>query len=290
MIEQLLLHERTRAALEALLRSRTHAILLVGAAGAGKGTVATAIALHHQGKETASSLANAPYHKTLAPQDSPIGIETVRELQRFMALKTTGTTPVRRTVIIEDAHSMTTEAQNALLKLLEEPPADTVLILTADHQQHLLPTVNSRLQAIRVLPLPRAAAVAHFAANHEHGAVERAYLLSEGNAGLLHALLLKSTDHPLVANIEQAKQLYGQNTFERLARVDELSKQKTELPGLLGALKRIAKTAMEQAAHKGQSAPAAQWHDRLAAILQAEDSLQKGANTKLLLTDLFLHL
>ena len=45
------------------------------------------------------------------------------------------------------------EAANALLKLLEEPPADTVLILTSDVPGALLPTVRSRVQALRVTPL-----------------------------------------------------------------------------------------------------------------------------------------
>ncbi len=48
------------------------------------------------------------------------------------------------------------EAANALLKLLEEPPADTTLILTSDVPGALLPTIRSRVQAVRVPPLPNA--------------------------------------------------------------------------------------------------------------------------------------
>ncbi|NIN72915.1 MAG: hypothetical protein GTO46_13515 [Gemmatimonadetes bacterium] len=46
------------------------------------------------------------------------------------------------------------EAANALLKLLEEPPADTTLILTSDVPGALLPTIRSRVQAVRIAPLP----------------------------------------------------------------------------------------------------------------------------------------
>lgn len=46
------------------------------------------------------------------------------------------------------------EAANALLKLLEEPPADTWLVLTSDVPGALLPTIRSRVQAVRVPPLP----------------------------------------------------------------------------------------------------------------------------------------
>jgi DNA polymerase-3 subunit delta' len=45
------------------------------------------------------------------------------------------------------------KAANALLKLLEEPPADTTLIMTSDVPGALLPTVRSRVQAIRIAPL-----------------------------------------------------------------------------------------------------------------------------------------
>lgn len=56
------------------------------------------------------------------------------------------------------------EAANALLKLLEEPPADTTLILTSDVPGALLPTIRSRVQAIRVSPMP-AKQVASFLAD-----------------------------------------------------------------------------------------------------------------------------
>ncbi|UCC73301.1 MAG: hypothetical protein JSV86_01670 [Gemmatimonadota bacterium] len=46
------------------------------------------------------------------------------------------------------------EAANALLKLLEEPPADTTLILTSDVPGALLPTIRSRVQSVRIAPLP----------------------------------------------------------------------------------------------------------------------------------------
>jgi DNA polymerase III, gamma/tau subunits len=52
-------------------------------------------------------------------------------------------------VVIRDAERMTSEAANALLKILEEPPADAVLVLLAQSAAQLLPTVVSRCQLIR---------------------------------------------------------------------------------------------------------------------------------------------
>jgi DNA polymerase-3 subunit delta' len=64
----------------------------------------------------------------------------------------------RKLLVIGRAEAMTPgmgspEAANALLKLLEEPPDDTTLILTSDVPGALLPTIRSRVQAVRVAPL-----------------------------------------------------------------------------------------------------------------------------------------
>ena len=68
----------------------------------------------------------------------------------------------RKVFIIGDAERMVPqaanpEAANALLKLLEEPPADTYFILTSSEPGLLLPTIRSRVVSVRVAPLPEAA-------------------------------------------------------------------------------------------------------------------------------------
>jgi DNA polymerase-3 subunit delta' len=83
-------------------------------------------------------------------------LASVRLLQRVVGL-----TPFRgrcKVVILGDAERLvvqeaSTEAANALLKVLEEPPADTTLILTASEPQALLPTIRSRLVPVRVGPV-----------------------------------------------------------------------------------------------------------------------------------------
>jgi DNA polymerase III gamma/tau subunit len=52
--------------------------------------------------------------------------------------------------VIENSHLMTTEAQNALLKLLEEPPLQTVILIETKFPNMLLPTIQSRLSVIKV--------------------------------------------------------------------------------------------------------------------------------------------
>ncbi|HUG53946.1 MAG TPA: DNA polymerase III subunit [Vicinamibacteria bacterium] len=59
-----------------------------------------------------------------------------------------------RAVIIDDAHAMTEQAMNALLKSLEEPPATSHVMLVTASPQALLPTIRSRSQTLRLGPLP----------------------------------------------------------------------------------------------------------------------------------------
>lgn len=80
------------------------------------------------------------------PADSKLGIEQAKQIIEFLSLK-----PYQakgRVVILEDASSMTVEAQNALLKTLEEPPEETLLILGASSDANFLPTILSRCEIV----------------------------------------------------------------------------------------------------------------------------------------------
>ncbi len=59
----------------------------------------------------------------------------------------------RRIALIDDAHKMNAEGANALLKTLEEPPAQALILLISDSPDSLLPTIRSRCQVVRFFPL-----------------------------------------------------------------------------------------------------------------------------------------
>ena len=83
-----------------------------------------------------------------------LSIDVIREF----VIKPAGVFPIRnraRVFIIEQADSMKREAQNALLKTLEEPPASTFLILLTTRPNWFLPTVRSRCQSVRLVRLPK---------------------------------------------------------------------------------------------------------------------------------------
>ncbi|BBO82145.1 DNA polymerase III subunit delta' [Desulfosarcina ovata] len=87
----------------------------------------------------------------IAPQSSVIRIDQIRILLQTLTLKPNEA--AQRVVIISDAQAMNPEAGNALLKILEEPPDGTLLVLTAPEASDLLPTVVSRCRQIRFRPL-----------------------------------------------------------------------------------------------------------------------------------------
>ena len=85
---------------------------------------------------------NALDYFEITPQKKQISIDQIRELKGHIYQK-----PMKakvKFVAVKDADLLTIEAQNALLKLLEEPPSHAVIVLATQRKQKLLPTIRSR--------------------------------------------------------------------------------------------------------------------------------------------------
>ncbi len=214
-----------------------HALLFAGTKGVGKRTTALQFAMACNCHVTDSGSVhdddisipcgqcrtcrkiesgNHPDVIHIEPSGSLIRIAQIRELSHTLLMR-----PYEariRVVILSDAQTMNPEASNALLKMLEEPPDHTVLILTTDETSNLLPTIVSRCQQIRFKPLSRsrleemlvktmgiqpveAKVVAGMANGSFTGAIEmsRAAWLAERNwlLGELESLSGKPVDHLL---------------------------------------------------------------------------------------------
>ena len=95
----------------------------------------------------------------------------------------------RRFVVLDPADAMNTQAQNALLKTLEEPPEDTTLVLVAASPDALLPTIRSRCLRVAFAPLPADVVEERLrAAGHAPDAARLAAAVSGGSLGRALAL------------------------------------------------------------------------------------------------------
>lgn len=157
--DQILGHERQKEILNrALANGRlAHAYLFSGPDGIGKRLMAMALAraiVCHEQRGCGQCLAcrkidhqNHPDLHILEPDGTSIKIEKIRSFQRELNLKPLESP--RKICMIEEADTMTVGAANALLKTLEEPRGDTLLILLTAQPNRLLETIRSRCQ-----PLP----------------------------------------------------------------------------------------------------------------------------------------
>jgi len=165
------------AALKAALESGRipNAFLFAGPSGVGKSLAAFEVAralLCRKGPKSAcqacascrrvESRAHADLFR-LAPEreGASIGIDQVRGL--CASLFQSPMESLRKVAVIDGADELTEPAQNALLKTLEEPPADTYIILVAENTDALLATVRSRCRRIDFLPVPDADVAAFLA-------------------------------------------------------------------------------------------------------------------------------
>ncbi len=151
----------------ALTRDRlAHAYLFIGPAGVGKKQTALALAHAVQCGEASKdgcgvcigcvqvAAGTHPDLMVVSPEagKQSIAIGQVRDLQRLLYLR-----PVqgkKKIAILEEAHLLTPQAQSALLKMVEEPPGDALLVLLTLNSATLSRPLLSRCQQVRFAPLP----------------------------------------------------------------------------------------------------------------------------------------
>lgn len=277
---QLVVHAVTRQALEQFAARPGHALLLSAPAGTGKTAIALQLAasLLHIPED---KLDSHPHFKLITPPAGKgIPIAAIRDIIHFTTLRTPASDGISRVILIDHADAMAVQAQNALLKTIEEPPAGTVLILTTPSAPALLPTIRSRVQQLRILP-PDTAAIRTFfqAQGFADGAINKALLMSGGLPGLMHALLAADTEHPLFAATTVARELLQKSSFERLVLADNLAAQRQLWTDVLFILGQMAAAAIQQ--NQGDSAAYPRWQRVLRAVHEAQGQTASNAQLKL---------
>ncbi len=235
-----------------------------------------------------------------------IKIDQIRQLQRGLYYK-----PFegrKKVVIIDGAENLVRAAANALLKTLEEPPPETVIILIATSLSLLLPTIISRCQKIRFQPLSIESLrkVVSKALPLQEEAVQLLALLSGGSPG--RALQL-TTDSILEARrelLQRVEQLNSHNAEELFQLSKKLTDDKDGLEGSLELLKVFFRDVLvfrEKATNKvanldllpsierlSNKLSSAEIVSKIEAINEAHSALRQNANRQLAVERMLLRI
>lgn len=138
-------NSHTKRQLQHLLAAMPQALLLTGEVGSGTYTTATYLA----GDTLAAVIAPLDKTEAVNNESGTISVKRIRELYE----QARGKSLTKRTFIIDNADKMSQSAQNAFLKLLEEPSSSVQFILTTHNESALLPTILSRVEKLHILPL-----------------------------------------------------------------------------------------------------------------------------------------
>ena len=199
-----------------------HALLFSGEEGLGKKT----IALRFIAEIFQSPIFAHPDFLFIKPDSSrQILIDQIRKVRRRLSLSSFSAPLVA--VLIDDAHLMNIQAQNALLKTLEEPKGRALIILISSQPSNLLPTILSRCQEIKFYPLSKKEVVSYLKQkNLSPEKIKKIEKISLGRAGVIINLLEKKG---LLEEIEEEGKnflnLEGASLFKKFSFAEKKSKE-----------------------------------------------------------------
>ena len=281
MAMESLLHPLTIRWLSQAAITPSGAYLFHGNTGRGKATSAAELAaILNRDAPT------YPYLTVVGLEDrASIGIEQIRKLQGDLNLRAANPSG-QRVVLFEAADKLTTEAQNALLKVIEEPPAATVIILASTDPERLLPTVRSRTQAVYFPPLAKSVIADYLTAHDGVPGPLAAELaeLSDGAIGLARRLANDETELETYRRLDAlGQELLGAPVFTRLVTARQLTDAKAPLAILVNRLQ----IRLQEALRDGSSDGGLQL-TRLEAITRFWRRLEANVTPRLALESLLL--
>ena len=250
---------------------------------------------------------NFPDFIRIEPEGQVTKIVQIRELRQLISMKPYGAR--LRVVLITKAHTLNPEASNALLKILEEPPDRTILILVTLRISDLLPTIVSRCQNIRFNPIPVKLLGDKLAQDLEINPKEAEFLALMANGSFSRALALKNSNRMFLRDwiIKKIENLNTGFIPEILAVAEKMakSKDKESVHDMLEIMKTwyrdliISKYCPDKVIHKDLITNIRNISSRytqhtlmaqISAVQQAQREIDANVNTRLVLENLFLTL
>lgn len=274
--------------------SLAHSYIFAGPPEIGKRTVAVTLAHILQCEHdfchdcvTCSQITKGIHSETIEFRDDgeTLGIDVIRELLNRLYL--TPSAPYK-IVIIERAERMTTEAANCLLKMLEEPPPQTLFMITTDNIRELLPTVISRSRTLNFQTCSQQELMDFLSLEYmdrEPKTLELACELSLGRPGVAFKIL-KDPDM-----MEFYTMLYRDinrffafnNIFERFAYLQDLIEDSHKVGIFLDIFTHLARKKMLEGGENG-----AKYLALLDKIASSKTALRQHVNPRLLLENIML--
>ena len=258
----LCIHPHTQSLIDNFLREPSHALLLVGEQGVGLMTIANDIA----GQMTASAFVTR-----VTPENGTISIDAIRALYAHTKTKQAD----RHVIIIDDADAMRAEAQNALLKLLEEPASEVYFILTSHHEQLLLPTIKSRVQMIAARPVPAEASQQLLGALKVNDETKTRQILFIAAGRPAEMVRLTNDEQYFVSQSTKAtdaRNFLGAETYDRLVLTGKYNAREEALE-FLDMLGRLA-------VHMLYRQPGSEYSKRLEAIADAVERINGNGHVR----------
>lgn len=139
-------HIKERAILEGFISRDSSSIVLSGKEGTGKKLVALSFLKEVLKADNLKEIRNHPDLFIIENEENMIKADEIREVIEFSKVKSY--LGGKKAVLIDNAENMNRNAQNALLKILEEPPMGEFIILITSDFESLLPTIRSRVTNI----------------------------------------------------------------------------------------------------------------------------------------------
>jgi DNA polymerase-3 subunit delta' len=183
-----------------------HAYLFLGPEGVGKHLVAVALAKAlHCGELKNDFCGSCVNCRRIADRNHPdvrvieplsgkkeISIQQIRELERELNYRSF--TGLRKIAIIDPATLLNLSSQNALLKTLEEPPQDCLIVLIAPNEGGLLPTLRSRCLRLSFAPLMRKEVAGFLQSHHGMNGADAEFIAALGMGSIGAALALDQAE------------------------------------------------------------------------------------------------
>ncbi len=274
-VDERWLHPLSRRSLDELAASTPHALIIEGQRGIGLSNAAHYLA----------TAMEATVSRVLPERDEKIDLEkgtiTIDIIRRLYDQSITRAAK-KRVFLIEYAETIGLQAQNAFLKLLEEPSASTHFILITTDISSFLPTITSRAQH---LALRRPATSVSGALLDDAGvadATKRSQLLfiADGLPELLTELVSDNDAFEARATImRDARELVQGQPYARLVLAQRYKDNRESALTLLSDAMRLIRMSMTSGAHSDHVS-------RLAQLLEVSERLQANGNVRLHLASL----